>query len=37
MTGQADAGQLNGLQWMLTKHYKRESAILADDMGLGKT
>lgn len=29
--------QINGFQWLLTKHFKRESCILADDMGLGKT
>ncbi|ORY30527.1 SNF2 family N-terminal domain-domain-containing protein [Naematelia encephala] len=29
--------QLEGLQWLLYKHFKRESCILADDMGLGKT
>ncbi|WVQ73256.1 hypothetical protein IAR50_002824 [Cryptococcus sp. DSM 104548] len=29
--------QMEGLQWLLYKHFKRESCILADDMGLGKT
>ncbi|KAL7423006.1 hypothetical protein Q5752_002304 [Cryptotrichosporon argae] len=29
--------QLEGFQWLLYKHFKRESCILADDMGLGKT
>ncbi|ORX37279.1 SNF2 family N-terminal domain-domain-containing protein [Kockovaella imperatae] len=29
--------QLQGFQWLLYKHFKRESCILADDMGLGKT
>ncbi|WVQ96611.1 hypothetical protein IAU59_003716 [Kwoniella sp. CBS 9459] len=29
--------QMEGFQWLLYKHFKRESCILADDMGLGKT
>ena len=29
--------QMEGFQWLLFKHFKRESCILADDMGLGKT
>ncbi|WRT67913.1 uncharacterized protein IL334_004887 [Kwoniella shivajii] len=29
--------QMQGFQWLLTKHFRRESCILADDMGLGKT
>ncbi|OWZ62862.1 hypothetical protein AYX15_05060 [Cryptococcus neoformans] len=29
--------QMEGFQWLLHKHFKRESCILADDMGLGKT
>ena len=28
---------MEGFQWLLYKHFKRESCILADDMGLGKT
>lgn len=29
--------QVEGFQWLLYKHFKREGCILADDMGLGKT
>ncbi|WVR06458.1 hypothetical protein IAU60_003489 [Kwoniella sp. DSM 27419] len=29
--------QMEGFQWLLYKHFRRESCILADDMGLGKT
>lgn len=29
--------QLEGFGWLIHKHFKRESCILADDMGLGKT
>ena len=29
--------QIDGLNWMAEKWYKRQSAILADEMGLGKT
>jgi hypothetical protein len=29
--------QSEGFQWLLYKHWQRQSCILADDMGLGKT
>jgi hypothetical protein len=29
--------QVEGFQWLLYKHFRREGCILADDMGLGKT
>nr|XP_019045482.1 hypothetical protein I302_05872 [Kwoniella bestiolae CBS 10118]OCF24412.1 hypothetical protein I302_05872 [Kwoniella bestiolae CBS 10118] len=35
--GQLMPFQMQGFQWLLYKHFRRESCILADDMGLGKT
>ncbi|OCF72795.1 hypothetical protein I204_06024 [Kwoniella mangroviensis CBS 8886] len=35
--GQLMPFQMEGFQWLLYKHFRRESCILADDMGLGKT
>jgi SNF2 family DNA or RNA helicase len=29
--------QIQGFQWLIYKHFERQSCILADDMGLGKT